>query len=138
MAWLGDDLGQFVLSRFAARGVTINSKTGSGMGSYSRALKGTAATAELWGAVYLMLAFALGERSFHAWQRLGGMPVNWQDGLVVGVHLLVCPVPLLIGICFQRLLKQEEKRSQLHPQTYRRCSFWIAQMLLLAYATMVL
>ena len=78
------------------------------MGSYSRALKGTAATAELWGAVYLMLAFALGERSFHAWQRLGGMPANWQDGLVVGVHLLVCPVPLLIGILFQRLLKQEE------------------------------
>jgi hypothetical protein len=102
------------------------------------ARKATAATPQLWGAVYLMLAFTLGERAFHAWQRLGGKPANWQDSLVICIDLLVCPMPLIMGLTFQRLLRQEVNRSLLDPRTYKFCNFWIAQLLILAYATMVL
>ena len=40
------------------------------MKSSDSALRGTAATPELWGAAYIMLAFALLSRSLHAWERL--------------------------------------------------------------------
>lgn len=114
------------------------SKSRTGMETPDRALRGTAATPELWGAVYMLLVFTLVDRFFHTWQRFGGFPGNWQDGVVTAVDLLVCPVPLLMGISFQRLLKREAGRSLLNPRTYKICNFWIAQLLILAYVTMVL
>jgi hypothetical protein len=102
------------------------------------ALKVTAATPQLWGAVYMMLVFTAAERAFHAWQRLHGVPTNWRDAVVVAVDLLVCPLPVIVGIAFQRLLKREANRTALSPRTYKICSSWIPQMLILAYVTMVL
>ena len=108
------------------------------MGSRDRALRGTAATPELWAAVYMMLVFALVARVFHAWEKLGGKPIGWQDAIALGVDLLICPAPLLVGIAFQRLLKSEVNKSLLGQRAYKICNFWIAQLLIFAYITLVL
>jgi hypothetical protein len=100
--------------------------------------KGLAATTELWGAVFLMLFFALAARAFHAWQRLEGKSFGWTDAIPIGIDLLVSPAPLLMGFAFQRWLKREVNRGQLEPRTYKICNFWIAQLLVLAYIAMVL
>jgi hypothetical protein len=103
-----------------------------------RALKRFAATPELWGAVYMMLIFTVSERAFHSWQRLAGKPIRWDEAAVVGIDLLVCPVPLLMGLAFRRLLRREARDGLLNARIYRVCNFWIAQLLVLAYVTMVL
>jgi hypothetical protein len=108
------------------------------MESNDRALRFTAATPELWGAVYMMVAFTLGARAFHAWERLAGKPMEWQDAVAIAVDVLICPVPLLMGYSFRRLLKREVNRSLLNTRTYKICNFWIAQILIIAYITMVL
>jgi hypothetical protein len=108
------------------------------MESKHPAPRGLAATTELWGAVYLMLFFTLAARAFHAWQKLDGKPIGWQDVIPIAIDLLISPAPLLMGFSFQHWLKREVDRSQLSPRTYRICSFWIAQLLVLAYITMVL
>ena len=103
-----------------------------------RALRGTAATPEMWGAVYMMIVFALVARGLHAWEKLAGKPLSWQDAIALGVDLLICPAPLLTGIAFQRLLKSEVSRGLLSQRTYKICNFWIAQLLILAYIALVL
>jgi hypothetical protein len=103
-----------------------------------RTPKGIAATPELWGAVYMMLIFTISERAFHSWQRLAGKPIRWDEAVAVGVDLLVCPVPLLMGFAFRRRLRREARNGQLDAKIYRICNFWIAQLLVLAYVTMVL
>jgi hypothetical protein len=108
------------------------------MESNDSALKGTAATPELWGAVYMMLVFALLSRSLHAWERLAGKPVAWQDALEVAVDVLVCPAALWIGLSFQEMLKNELNRNNLSQRTYKLCNFWIARVLILAYIAIVL
>jgi hypothetical protein len=102
------------------------------------ALKGTAATTELWGAVFMMLIFALSARVFHAWQHLAGRPLTVQDAVPVGIDLLICPVPLLMGFAFRKMLRSELDKSSLNRRAYKICNFRIAQILVLAYVTMVL
>ena len=52
----------------------------SSMESNDPALRGTAATPELWAGVYMMLVFALLSRSLHALARFEGKAIGWQDG----------------------------------------------------------
>jgi len=108
------------------------------MESPDRALRGTAATPELWGAVYMMLVFAVLSRVLRAWLLLEGKPIGWQDVVGLGVSLLVCPAPLLIGRAFRKLLKSEVNKSLLSQRTFKICNFWIAQLLVLAYIALVL
>jgi len=108
------------------------------MESHDHALKGTAATPELWGAVYMMLVFAVLSRSLHAWERLSGKSIGWQEALEVAVDVLVCPAALWIGLSFQTMLKNELNRNNLSQRTFKICNFWIARVLILAYITIVL
>jgi hypothetical protein len=108
------------------------------MQSKDRALRGTVATPELWAAVYMMLVFALLNRALHAWSRLDGKPFGWQDIVQIALDLLVCPAPILMGIAFRNLVKDEVRRNQITPRTFKICNFWIAQVLILAYITMVI
>jgi len=108
------------------------------MESNDHALKGTAATPELWGAVYMMLVFAVLSRSLHAWERLSGKSIGWQDALEVAVDILVCPAALWIGLSFQTMLKNELNRNNLSQRTFKICNFWLARVLILAYITIVL
>jgi hypothetical protein len=135
---MGESLSMEVLWAAQLVRFTIDSERGYGMETNDRALRFTAATPELWGAVYMMLIFTLAARAFHGWERLGGKQLEWPDALVIAVDLLVCPVPLVIGVAFRRLLKKEVHRSLLNSRTYRICNFWIAQILIIAYITMVL
>ena len=68
------------------------------MPNHDRAMKGTAATTELWGAVFMMLIFAMSARVFHAWQQLAnvgliqgnytGMPTGGSgDHCVPGINV---------------------------------------------------
>lgn len=105
--------------------------------SNDRALRGTAATPELWGAVYMMLVFVLLSRALHAWNRLEGQPIGWQQILEVAVNLLICPAPIFMGIAFRNLVKSEVRKNLITLRTFKICNFWIAQLLILAYITMV-
>lgn len=106
--------------------------------SKDRALRGTAATPELWGAVYMMLVFALLCRALRAWNRLEGQPLDWGQIVQVAVDLLICPAPILMGIAFRNLVRSEVRRNQITQRTYKICNFWIAQLLVLVYITLVL
>jgi hypothetical protein len=108
------------------------------MESKDRALKGTAATPELWGAVYMLLVFAVLVRALHAWERYGGKPIGWQELVEIGVDLLICPAPLLVGIAFRRLVTRELGDSRLNTRTYKICNYRIAELLILTYVSMVL
>ncbi|HEY1904310.1 MAG TPA: hypothetical protein VGG56_17910 [Terracidiphilus sp.] len=108
------------------------------MPSNDSALRGTGAAPELWGAVYMMLVFALFSRAFHAWMQYSGQPIGWQQTLEVGIPLVLCPAPLLMGIAFRRLIKSELSKGQLTQRTFKICNFWIAQLVILAYITMVI
>jgi len=103
-----------------------------------RALKGTAATPELWGAVYMLLVFALLARALRAWERYAGRPLGWQDWIAIGVDLLICPVPLLVAIAFRRLVTRELGNSGINTRTYKMCNYRIAELLVFTYITMVL
>jgi hypothetical protein len=102
------------------------------------ALRGTAATPELWGGVYMMLVFALLSRGLHAWETYGGQPFGWEQGLAISVELIFCPAPLLMGLAFRRLVKNELRKNLLNSRTYKIVNFWIAQLLILTYIAMVL
>ena len=54
------------------------------MQSNDRALRGTGAAPELWGAVYMMLVFALLSRAIHAWLQYSGQPISWEQAVAVG------------------------------------------------------
>lgn len=108
------------------------------MDSRDRALRGTAATPELWGAVYMMLVFAVLSRALHAWARFNGTAIDWQQAVVVGINILICPALLWMGIAFRSLLKSELNKNLLSLRTYKICNFWIPQILIMAYITMVL
>ncbi|MDR3774337.1 MAG: hypothetical protein P4L26_13360 [Terracidiphilus sp.] len=108
------------------------------MESSDRALRGTAATPELWTAVYLMLVFDLCFRALRAWTQLDGKPIGWQEAVHIGVDLLVCPAPLLMAISFRKLLREEMSRNQLSSRSFTICNFWIAQLLVLVYVALAL
>jgi hypothetical protein len=107
------------------------------MQSNDSALRGTGAAPELWGAAYMMLVFALFSRAVHAWLQFSGQPIDWQQALAVGFGILMCPAPLLLGIAFRKLIKSELSRNQLSQRTFKICNFWIPQLIILAYLTMV-
>jgi hypothetical protein len=106
--------------------------------SNDRALRGTAATPELWGAVYMMLVFALLSRALKAWNRLEGQPIELGQIVQVAIDLLICPAPIFMGIAFRNLVKGEVRKNLVTPRTFKICNFWIAQLLILAYITMVI
>ena len=103
-----------------------------------RALKGTAATPELWGAAYMMLVFATLSRALHAWSRFNGTAFDWEQAGTVSINILICPALLWMAIAFRSLLKSELRKNLLSTRTYKICNFWIPQILILAYITMVL
>jgi hypothetical protein len=106
--------------------------------SNDRALRGTAATPELWGAVYMMLVFALLCRALKAWNRLEGQPIELGQIIQVAVDLLICPAPIFMGIAFRNLVKREVRKNLITPRTFKICNFWIAQLLVLVYIAMVI
>ena len=108
------------------------------MQSSDRALRGTAATPELWGAVYMMLFFAVLSRALHAWARFNGTTFEWVQMITVSINILICPALLWMGIAFRSLLKNELRKNLLSTRTYKICNFWIPQILILAYINMVL
>jgi hypothetical protein len=111
---------------------------GKVLASKDLALKGTAAAPELWGAVYMLLVFAVLVRALRAWERYGAAPIGWQELVTIGVDLLICPAPLLVGLAFRRLVTRELGDSRLNARTYTICNFRIAQLLILTYVSMVL
>jgi hypothetical protein len=108
------------------------------MESNDPALRGTAATPELWAGVYMMLVFALLSRSLHALGRWDGKAIGWQQGIEIAVELLFCPAPLLMGIAFRKLIKTELNCNRLSQRAYKVCNFWLAKVLIIAYIAMVL
>ena len=108
------------------------------MQSNDRALRGTGAAPELWGAVYMMLVFALLSRAVHAWMQYSGQPFGWEQGLAVGFEILLCPAPMLMGLAFRKRMKSELSGNQLSQRTFKICNFWIPQLVILAYITMVI
>ena len=108
------------------------------MESNDPALRGTAATPELWAGVYMMLVFALLSRALKAWNRLEGQPIELGQIVQVAIDLLICPAPIFMGIAFRNLVKGEVRKNLVTPRTFKICNFWIAQLLILAYITMVI
>lgn len=108
------------------------------MESTDIALRGTAATPELWHAAYMMLVFALLSRGLHAWPEINGRPLGWESGLQIAVDLLICPTPLLVGLAFKRRLKSEVAKNLMNLRAFKICDFRIAQVVILAYIAMVL
>jgi hypothetical protein len=108
------------------------------METRDQAMSGTAATPELWGAVYMMLAFAVLSRALRAWQQWSGHPFGWELLVNVGLDLLICPAPLLMGYAFRKLVTRELGKNHLSSRTYRICNYRIAQMLVVSYIAMVL
>src|ERR1700733_7434213 len=86
---------------------TIYFQLRSLMASNDPALRGTAATPELWAGVYMMLVFALLSRSLHALARLEGKSIGWQEGAEIAIELIFCPAPLLMGLAFRKLIRRE-------------------------------
>lgn len=108
------------------------------MASNDDALRGTAATPELWSAVYMMLVFAILSRALHALPQLKAQPIGWETAIQVGIDLLICPAPLLVGLAFRQRLKSEVSKNLMGLRTYKICNFRIAQLVILAYIAMVL
>jgi len=108
------------------------------MESNDPALRGTAATPELWAGVYMMLVFALLSRSLHALNRYDGKTFDWQQGVEIAVELLFCPAPLLIGLAFRKLIRTERNCNRLSQRAYKVLNFWLAKLLIIAYIAMVL
>jgi hypothetical protein len=108
------------------------------MASNDPALRGTAATPELWAGVYMMLVFALLTRALHALNKLDGKTVGWEQGAEIAIELLFCPAPLLMGLSFRKLIKTELNRNRLSQRAYKVCNFWLAKLLIIAYIAMVL
>jgi hypothetical protein len=108
------------------------------MQSNDPALRGTAATPELWAGVYMMLVFALLSRALHAVSRWDGKPIDWQQGVTIAVELLFCPAPLLIGMSFRRLIRSEMRCNRISQRAYKVFNFWLAKVLIIAYIAMVI
>jgi hypothetical protein len=108
------------------------------MESNDPALRGTAATPELWAGVYMMLVFALLSRSLHALARVEGKAIGWEQGAEIAIELLFCPAPLLMGLAFRRLIRTERNYSRLSLRAYKVCNFWLAKLLIITYIAMVL
>lgn len=108
------------------------------MESTDSALRGTAATPELWHAVYMMLVFAILARVLHAWPQVTGHPVGWETAVQIAVDVLICPAPLLVGLAFKRRLKSEVSKNLMGPRALKICDYRIAQVVILAYVAMVL
>ena len=89
------------------------------MESQDRALRGTAATPELWGGAYMMLVFALLSRGLRAWQQMSGSPVASDQIVEVVIGMLLCPAPLIMGIAFRRLIKSELRKNSSMPAPTR-------------------
>ncbi len=103
-----------------------------------RALRGTSVTPELWTAVYLMLVFDLCFRALRAWTQMDGKPIGWPEIVHMGVDLLICPAPVLMGISFRKLLRDEMGHNQLNSRTFTICNYWIAQLLIIVYVALAL
>jgi len=108
------------------------------MESTDTALRGTAATPELWHAVYMMLVFALLARGLHALPLINARPFGWETGLQVAVDLLICPAPLVAGLAFKKRLKTELGMNLMGLRAFKICDFRIALVVILAYIAMVL
>jgi hypothetical protein len=103
-----------------------------------RALRGTAAAYQLWGGVYMMLAFILLIRALHVWNQMNGQPFGQHQLFEIGLELTFYPAPLLLGCAFRKLMRIELSKSLLSQRTYKICNYWIAKVLILAYIAMVL
>jgi hypothetical protein len=108
------------------------------MQSRDHALRGTAAAPELWGGVYMMLAFVLLTRALHTWSSLKGQPVDGQHLFEIGLELVFYPAPLLLGSAFRKLMRGELRKNVINQRTYKICNYWTAKVLILAYIAMVL
>ena len=108
------------------------------MRSRDRALRGTAAAPELWGGVYMMLAFVLLSRALHIWNQMNGQSFGQHQLFEIGLELTFYPAPLLLGSAFRKLMRIELSKSLLSQRTYKICNYWIAKVLILAYIAMVL
>ncbi|MGO9337084.1 MAG: hypothetical protein ACLPY1_06205 [Terracidiphilus sp.] len=108
------------------------------MESNDPALRGTAATPELWAGVYMMLVFALLSRALHALNKYDGKTFGWQQGVEIAVELLFCPAPLLMGLSFRNLIRNERNYNRLSQRAYKVCNFWLAKLLIIAYIAMIL
>jgi len=108
------------------------------MQSRDRALRGTAAAPELWGGVYMMLAFVLLTRALRTWNSLKGQSIGEPQLFEVGLELVFCPAPLLLGSAFRKLMRGELRKNVINQRTFKICNYWIAKVLILAYIAMVL
>ncbi|HUD14502.1 MAG TPA: hypothetical protein VMQ56_12690 [Terracidiphilus sp.] len=108
------------------------------MQSRDRALRGTAAAYQLWGGVYMMLAFVLLTRALHVWNQMKGQPVGQHELFEIGLELVFYPAPLLLGNAFRKLMRGELRKSVINQRTYKICNYWIAKVLIIAYIAMVL
>jgi hypothetical protein len=103
-----------------------------------RALRGTAAAPELWGGVYMMLAFVLLSRALHMWSQLNGQSIDRHQWFEIGLELTFYPAPLLLGNAFRKMMRVELSKNLVSQRTYKICNFWTAKVLMLAYIAMVL
>ncbi len=109
------------------------------MESTDIALRGTAATPELWHAAYMMLVFALLSRGLHAWPEINGRPLGWESGLQDRRRPAHLPHSSSRRPRFQTAPQDREVAKNLMGlRAFKICDFRIAQVVILAYIAMVL
>jgi hypothetical protein len=69
---------------------------------------------------------------------LQGQTIGWEQGAEIAIELLFCPAPLLMGLAFRKLIKNERNCNRLSQRAYKVCNFWLAKLLIIAYIAMVL
>jgi len=90
----------------------------------------------LWIVAYLFVFLTLLSPVFHAWDLSHVHPFKLEGAIDLGFQLLVCPIPLLMGILFRGSLRNELKKDLLSARTYQICDYWIAQLLAYSYLAM--
>jgi hypothetical protein len=107
------------------------------MENEDRALKGTQNAWYTWQVVYVGTFFVFLLRVACFVVDIPSRPFSWWHAVGGGIGPFLALVPLLMGLAFRKLLKDELGKEMLSARTYRICDYRIAQLLLFTYFTMM-
>ncbi len=78
------------------------------------------------------------ERATLFWKSTHVVPIYLLELLLVGMSILYCFLPLLMGQLFRRLLKRELEEKSLSIRMFEICDCRIAQLLFVVYMGMLI
>jgi hypothetical protein len=102
------------------------------------AMQGTDDARMYWSIVYAFTVLAFLVRATNDWKAARTHPFDWMDTIFIGMGLLYCIIPLILGLAFRRNLKKERDRELLSVRTYAICNIGIAQLLFFVYLGMMI